>query len=209
MTHRRPDLFDKLVIAADRQIRRRMKVWEFSDDPACILRLGRIVARADARLEDGTTVHRGDPIGIIHLSNERLPRIPANGPDLAWARLFHRMLSRSFRLLAEYAAKAPDLADVHVFGGLLPLVYTPATIRLLQHLGFEVHDPVPPRTLTERVVDWGARLWTWLLRRAFNPASAQGLRLSDLQRRQVWISRQALVALHTSNRQEADHASVV
>jgi hypothetical protein len=196
MTRETPDLLDRLVIAIDRWQRRRLSIWEFSDDPECILRLGVATARIGAELADGTVVHPGDTVGIIHFWNARMPQIPPSGPDLAWARAFKHLLVHSLRLLACYLVENPTVAQFDAIGGELPFIYTRASIRMLRHLGFEVFDPVYPHSLAAQATDIGARLWTWLLRRAFNPESARGLRLSDLQRRPVWLSRCTFLSLY-------------
>jgi hypothetical protein len=190
------DLLSRLVMAFDRRQRRRLGIWEFSDDPACILRLGLTVARARVELADGTVVRPGEHVGVVHLWNERMPQMGPTGPDLAWAKAFNRGLVYSFRLLARYVATASALEDIHAFGGELCLAYSPGVIRFLRRLGVEVFDPVSLHGPIERTVDLGARLWVWLLRRAFNPESARHLRLSDLQRRPAWFSRRTLSALH-------------
>jgi len=190
------DLLSRLVIAFDRRQRLRMNIWEFSQDPDCILRLGTGSASMAAELSDGTVIRPGDTVGIIHLWNERIPKMPVTGPDLAWARKFIHSLSHSFRLLARYLVEEQALTEVAAFGGDLPFVFTPGALNALRRLGLEVFDPLPPRTLKEKGIDLGARVWTWLLRRAFNPGSIRGQRLSDIRRRPTWISRQALIALY-------------
>jgi hypothetical protein len=192
------DLLSRLVVAIDRRQRRRLGIWEFSDDPACILRFGLSVARERVELPDGTAVRPGERVGVVHLWNERMPQIPPTGPGLAWAKAFNRQMVHSFRLLARYVPTAPALEDIRVFGGQLCLAYSPGVIRFLRRLGLEIFDPVPLHGPVERTVDLGARLWVWLLRRAFNPESARHLRLSDLQRRPAWFSRRTLIALHGS-----------
>jgi len=190
------DLLSRLVVAIDRRQRRRLGIWEFSDDPQCILRLGLAVGRTGVELADGTVVRPGEHVGVVHLWNERMPQMDPTGPDLAWAKAFNRRLVHSFRLLARYVATASALEHIHAFGGELCLAYSPGVIRLLRRLGVEVFDPVPLHGPIERTVDLGMRLWAWLLRRAFNPESARHLRLSDLQRRPAWFSRRTLIALH-------------
>ncbi len=182
------------IRAIDRLMRRRLGIWEFSTDPSCILRLGITTAHTRVELADGTVIRPGDTVGVIHLWNERLPRIPASGPDLAWARRFWQLLSSSFHLLAQFLAQVPDLAHIQALGGELPLPFTPATVRMLNRLGLEVFAPLSPHGLIERVTDAGARIWTWLLRWAFNPASVHGQRPGDLERRPTWISRRTLLA---------------
>lgn len=194
MTSLPQGLLDRWIRAFDRRQRRRLGIWEFSSDPQCMLRLGRTRARIGARLSDGTVVEPGETIGIIHFWNERIPVIPDSGADLAWAREFWRRLTYSLRLLGRYLVEEQAMTDITAFGGELPLVYTPATLRFLRRVGFEVFDPVPPRGLVERVVDLVSRIWVLLMRRAFNPASVRGVGLKDLRRRPVWISRQTLIA---------------
>jgi hypothetical protein len=189
------DLLDRLVVALDRWQRRRLGIWEFSDDPACVFRLGLTRSPFDARLADGTVVHQGDIVAVIHLSNERMPLIPPGGPDLAWARGLSRSLIHSLRLLAHYVATSPALDAIQAFGGWATFAFTPGTIRMLNRLGMEAVDPLPQHG-AQWFVDLGARIWVWLLRRAFNPQSVRGLRLGDIQRRPFWMSKRTLLALH-------------
>ena len=186
-------------MAIDRRQRQRLGIWEFSQDPDCIFRLRIASAHIGAELADGTVVRPGDTIGEIHAWNERVPHIPPDGPGLTWAKSFRRVFVHSFRLMARHIVENATLADIQAFGGELPFVYTPASTRLLRRMGLEVFDPVPPDGLAERATDLGARLWSWLLRRAFNPASVRGLRPSDIERRPTWISRRTLIALHGSD----------
>ncbi len=74
-----------LVKAFDRRQRWRLGIREFTTDEKCIIRIGEARAMRDTVLSDGTTVYRGDRIGVLHFSNERMPVMPENGPDLAWA----------------------------------------------------------------------------------------------------------------------------
>jgi hypothetical protein len=188
------DLLDRLVIAFDRRQRRRLGIWEFTDDPDCIFRLAFAAAPKGINLEDGTVVHPDDRTAVLHIWSEQTPPMPATGPDLAWAKAFRRSLVRSLRLLAEYCTKDPEMGDVHAFGGNLALVYTPGAVSVLRRLGFEVHDPLVPVSLTACVLDAVSHLWIWLLRRAFNRGSARGIRPTDFQQRPVWLSRRTLVA---------------
>ena len=58
---------------------------EFTDDPACVLRVGLSPARAPVSLSDGTRVEIGELVGTLHFWNEHLPRFKPGGPDLHWA----------------------------------------------------------------------------------------------------------------------------
>lgn len=190
------NLLNRLVVAFDRWQRRRLHIWEFSNDPDCILRVSINRSRLDAELADGTVVRRGDRIGVIHLWNERVPRIPATGPDLEWARVASRSAVHSLRLLARYMLETSDLDGIEAFGGEFGFIYTPVTLRFLHRLGFEVCDPRPPRGLWECIEDTAMRIWPWLLRRVFNPASLRGRTLADMRRRPIWITRATLLRLY-------------
>lgn len=187
------------MAAIDRRQRRALGIREFSADPRCILRLGLTTASARVELGDGTVVQPGDAVGVIHLWNERMPPIPQGGPNLAWARELKQSLLHSFRLLAHHVVREPSLGHLDALGGQLPLVYTTGSIRLLRRLGLEVLEPSPPRGPLEWAVDMGSRVWTWLLRRAFNAESVRGLWPGELQRRAVWISRRRLTAIHAQD----------
>lgn len=187
------DLINRFTVAFDRRQRRVLGIWEFTDDPQCIFRLGITRARIGAQLADGTVVRPGDRIGVIHLWNDHMPRIPETGPDLAWALTLERVLRHSLRLLARYLAKAPEMQEVQAFGGEFGFVYTPTAIKLLERLGVEVFEPRPPQGVWERIVDFAMRLWPYLLRRAFNPVSVRGRTLADFRRRPVWISRTTIL----------------
>ena len=58
------DLLNRLIVAFDRRQRRKLGIWEFTDDPDCIVRLGITRARVGAHLADGTIVRPGDRIAI-------------------------------------------------------------------------------------------------------------------------------------------------
>ncbi len=186
------DLLDRFVVALDRWQRRRLSIWEFSDDPRCVLRLGLARSHLDVRLADGTAVQRGDIVGVIHVWNEHMPQIPPGGPDLAWAQRLSRSLIHSLRLLARYVATSPTFDAIQAFGGEATFAFTPGTIRMLSRLGMEVFDPLPQRGV-RWFIDLGARTWVWLLRRAFNPRSVKGL--GDIERRPFWMSKRTLLAL--------------
>lgn len=189
------DLLDRLTAAFDQRQRRKLGIWEFTDDPACILRLGLTTAHLGAELADGTVVKPGDTVGVIHLWNERMPQIPSTGPNIAWAQALNRSLAYSLRLVARYVLETPTFDHIHAFGGEFPFVFTPVSIRLLRRLGIEAFEPLPQRG-ARWVVDVASRIWVWLMRRAFNPQSIKGLRLDDVRRRPVWMSKRTLIALH-------------
>ncbi len=192
---RPPDLLSRLVFAIDRYMRRRLHIWEFSDDPDCILRVGLTRSRWEMTLNDGTVIRRGEVVGMIHAWNERVPPIPPTGADMAWARELRRRLIRSLQLLAQAAREDPRLQAIRGFGGAGILHFSPAIIRLLERLGLEIYE-LPPQTAWDRIEEQVSRVWTWLMRRAFNPPSVEGRGLEVLSRRFYWLSREKLLQMY-------------
>ncbi|NLE43999.1 MAG: hypothetical protein GX620_04710 [Chloroflexi bacterium] len=187
---------NRLVTAIDRLQRRVLRIREFSDDPQCMLRLSLVKASAHVDLAGGTIVERGDRIGALHIWNEQMPKIPPAGPDLAWAARVVRAVKRSFQQLARHVAHHPDLEDIRAFRASFPLPYTPTTIQLLERLGLEQCDSPGGDSPFARARAWLSHRWILSLRRAFNPASARGLRADEITTRVWWISRQRLFELY-------------
>lgn len=79
-------LWNEIIAPLDNLLRSYYAISEFSDDPHCILRIGRGVASDRILLMDGTAIEDGEPIGTLHLWNEHLPKYNlAAGPNLTWA----------------------------------------------------------------------------------------------------------------------------
>ncbi|HIE38266.1 MAG TPA: hypothetical protein EYH30_00520 [Anaerolineales bacterium] len=189
------DLLSRLVAAFDRLMRWRLGIWEYTDDLDCIFRVALIRPRRRIELDDGTVLERGEVIGMIHAWNEHVPPLPPTGPDLAWARELRWRAIHSLRLLARAAQEDPRLKNVRGFGGAGSLEFGPATLRLLKRLGIETH-PLPPRTVYDHIEEKVSLIWTWLIRRTFNPPSVQGRGPEVLKRRFYWLSRERLLALY-------------
>ncbi len=184
---------DRVTRAFDRRLRRLRGIYEFSRDPGCIYRLSVERASRDTALPDGTVFRRGDPVGVLHLWGEHVPAIPPAGADLAWAARMARALYRSTALLALHASEEPSLRSIPAFGNHAFLTYTPATLRLLERLGFAVLEEVPEGRVHRRAWWRIARFWTWCLRRTFNRRSVAGVGPGDLRSRPVWMSRRTLL----------------
>lgn len=192
------DCLSRIVRAVDRLMRWRLRIWEFNDDPDCLLRVGLIRCPQRVELRNGGFIERGEVIGIAHIWNERVPPLPSSGANLAWAREVRRRLIRSFQLLAQAAQEDPRLMNVRGFGGYGALEFSPGIMSLLERLGIEIYE-LPVRTPRQWVEKRVNLIWTWLLRRAFNPPSTQGRGPELLKRRFYWLSRERLLALYGSN----------
>ncbi len=192
------DLLNRLTRAIDRLQRYRRGIQEFSSDPDCIYRLSIEGAPRNAVLPDGTMLQQGKPVGILHIWGDHIPVIPSSGDNLAWAAKMVRVLRRSANLLAQHVAKEKSLQSISVFGNDAFFLYTESTVHLLERIGFVVLEEAPSDGLHQQARMRAARLWTWLLRRAFNQQSIRGIRPSDLKYRSVWLSRRTLMERYST-----------
>lgn len=153
-----------------------------------ILKLTVRPSRRTVRLMDGTVVRRGDPIGVIHLNNERVVTLHAVGlqPGAIGIR-FRRQLVASFRELTRLAAPGGSLVQVRAFTATTILHHG------LGRLGFE-----PARDGSGGSVIAGA--YQRVLLASLRPAGSARLGTSIRHRaRQLWMSREALqVRFHHS-----------
>ncbi len=187
------DLLNRLVRWFDGVQQRRLGIWEFSDEPNCIFRLGLGRLHYDMELPDGTALREGAPVAILHVWGEHMPPIPPEGADMAWARRTQRALVHSLRLVAREMAEDPRLADAQALGNDTNLPVGAGGVRMFERLGFTFLEPLERRTLTDRVAGRVAHLWALLLRRAYNQKSAERWSTKDFVTRPMWISRRSLL----------------
>lgn len=184
------------ILLLDTLLRRRQGIYEFSQDPHCVLRITRRQSHEEQVLSDGTVVHVGDPIVELHFWNEHIPRMPAAGPDLTWGLQFYRRLHRSLRDLAGYVSHAPELAGVvavHGESSFTSEIGWEQYAGALSKLGFDFEPVPPPANLWERIARFSEHLHVWALVWAFNPGSLKGKRLLAAERGEIWISRASLL----------------
>ena len=106
------ELWAGSVAWADGILRSYYGIYEFTDDPDCVLRVGLGQARAPVSLSDGTDVQFGELVGTLHFWNEHLPRYSARGPDLGWACAVRDRVRHSLRAFSEYVEGEPAWQDV-------------------------------------------------------------------------------------------------
>jgi hypothetical protein len=165
---------------------RALGIFEFSDDPECVLRLQITQSPRTLHL-DGYMVNAGEPVLELHLWNEHIPPLPPSGPDLAWATLVRRLLIRSFRAVGEQFSCDPRLADVRAVGGVmswLSIKGHPAGELLLRRLGFTV---MPSHNPLGRFGEFWENLYAWLIMWTFNAASLRGRQLLNMRRAEMWM----------------------
>jgi hypothetical protein len=175
-----------IIRCFDRFARWARSVFEFCDDPQCILRLRLTQTPRELHLPGGV-VRRGEPMLEIHLWNEHLPSLPPDGPDLAWGLRMGRMWILSLRRAGQYVRGDPRLSAVRAVGGVTVLLFSGdhfGGIRLMERSGFTVE---PHRHSLGRFGEFWQNLYVWGLMWAFNPASIRGRRLIHLRQAEMWM----------------------
>ena len=167
-------------------------IYEFTDDPACVLRVGLSRTRSALSLADGTRVEAGDVIGVLHFWNEHLPRYTRHGPSLAWARAMHNQVVGSLCALAAHVEADNAWREVRALRAEAALYsrQRPRPHRVAQRYGFE--QIATERSLLRRAHDLGDDCLLWGLARAFNPAALARLPFRR-DHRELWISRTRLL----------------
>jgi hypothetical protein len=184
------ELWTTSVSLFDAVIRTWYGVYEFTDDPSCVLRVGLSPARATISLSDGTRIQMGELVGTLHFWNEHLPRYPVHGPDLRWACIVRNQVLHSLRALAVYVESEPAWRHVRGEAALPTRLGIPQVRRVAERFGFErVSTDFP---LRRRLHAFGESFTLWALTRAFNPAAIQ--RQPFLRdHHELWISRPSLL----------------
>jgi hypothetical protein len=183
----------RLIRLLDRLLRRQQKVFEYWDDPDCMFRASTSKARHAIHLPDGE-IPVGTEVLQLHFWNEHMPRIPADGPDLALAIRGQRMLLNSLRAFARWIQDNPDVACGQGVGGATVLFTagdSSSGERLFQRLGFSVF---PYQNPLGRFGEFWENLYTWALMWAFNAVSLENRNLLELQRTEVWMSTEEFLA---------------
>ncbi len=183
-----------LIGSLDSVLRACHGIRDYTDDPACVFRLGLVAARDAMTLADGTAIAAGEPVGTLHLWNEHLPPYTNGGPDLAWASHMRRRVFLSLQLLADAVECEPAWQHVQAFRGDATLsrrLGETQIRRVAERYGFE--RVATPLTLLGQLHLIGDSFNAWALTSAFNPAALE--RQGFLRGRcEVWMSRRVLLA---------------
>ncbi len=187
-----PGWLQSAVFALDRRIRRHIGVYEYTLHPQCLFRLQVVRLDHSLGLADGTAVAPGSRALVLHLWNEQMPVIGRSGPTLAWARKADRAMDISLRELAGYLATQPQLRDIAVICGNMPVIGSSQAERLariLARYGFEAAvDDTDARGLLHR---FGDGVLVLMLVLAANPRAVRSAVLRCCNMR-VFVSRAAL-----------------
>lgn len=190
------------VLGIDRWLRRRLGIYEFTDDARCLFRIARERADREVLLSDGTRIAAGEPLVEVHLWNEHLPLRSDRGGDLAWAARAARLTQHSLRLLAAHVETDPALRGIRAVHGRMALPAASAgesAFALARRVGFDVR-PSGGGAAARFQEFWNTlhlRLLIWV----FNPGRFRDRRrkVSKWSWFDLWMSREALLARYASS----------
>jgi hypothetical protein len=175
----------------DAWLSRTLGVFEFCQDPECLLRV-QLAQASHGLCLPGLIVRAGEPVLLLHLWNGSVASIPPQGPDLGWARPMQRQLIRSLKLVAEYIQQSPRLANVRAVGGVTVLAgpSNEGGTHMFQRLGFIVF---PFYRRLGAFGEFWENFYTWLLMWAYNPGSLRDKDLWRLKRAEIWMPVEAFL----------------
>jgi hypothetical protein len=187
------ELWAGSVSLFDSIIRTYYGVYEFTDDPACVLRVGQSQSRASLSLSDGTRVEYGELIGTLHWWNEHLPRYSLKGPDFGWACAMRDQMLHSLRSLAAYVESESAWREIRALRGDAALSARLGILQVRRVAGRYGFERVPADfSFPRRLHAFGESFTLWSLTRAFNPAAL--VRQPFLRdHHELWISRTVLL----------------
>ena len=172
----------------DALLRASQGIYEFTDDPECILRIQ--LKRATHQVNIGNVmIKKGEPVLAVHAWNERMPKLPFEGATIEWALQLRRQVIHSYRQVAKVMQSDKRCSTVRAVCGESALFsfsdHTGGT-RLMQHLGFTV---LPYHRPFGRFGEFWENLFSWWLMWTYNDASLNSRELLRLQRTEIWITK--------------------
>jgi hypothetical protein len=178
----------RIIRSFDGFLSRREKIFAFSSDPQGILR-GQFSAADGEWTVSGRRIAAGAPILQLHLSNEHLPPVPRDGPNLAWAAGLGRRMIRSLKKLARLLETDPAFAAIRALAGVTVLVRDDAGSihRLFLRLGFSV---LPYRNRLGGFGEFWENFYSWWVMWAYNPPSLRGRHMLTMRRNRLVITRE-------------------
>lgn len=186
----------KIIRGIDSLLRRHFRIFEFSRNEECLLRLSVVKNERDVILADGTAVHRGDVIGELHLWNEHVPVMPGEGPSLVWARGFQRRMIQSLKELAACIQADPRLREIKALRGENSFGGRKGQLQLtdlIKRWGFELVPKTQSVGIRHALVDFFQRLYMLGIVWAFNSYKVNRS-LKEMMQGRLWMSRRKLIA---------------
>lgn len=184
-----------LILALERHMRRKLGVFEFSDDPDCLFRAQLTKAGRVLQLPDGV-VSAEEPVLELHLWSEHFKPVSSEGLDMRWAVNASKQVAISCRALARYLHDEPKVQSVRAVGGTTGLFTAgegSGWEGVLSRIGFAVTPHGNPHG---RLLEFGERFYAWMLMRAFAVGASKPPRLRDVKRATFWMSAEEFVRRH-------------
>ena len=166
----------RLVFALDERLRRRNGVFDYVDQPDCILRLKIDVMQKEMVLSDGVRLRSGDRVVELHFRNEYFPAMSPEGATIAWAREAAKRMDLSLRELSEYLDARPEVADVAAVRAVMPVRgegQRRQIERIAHRFGFELVPEMGRRPIRRLLSGLGQNAVGLLLVFASNPTAAR------------------------------------
>ncbi|MGB9585860.1 MAG: YkoP family protein [Anaerolineales bacterium] len=188
-------MMDVVIKEFDRFLRWTQGVYEFCEQPECLLRLKRSQAKRTVILPD-KLIEKGMPILEIHLWNEHIPKMVNGKTDLHWAIQTKNRLVNSFKSLAILLIEDNSMADIEALYGITVLALDAQSAQpepLITRLGFEVY---PYQNRLGRFGEFWENFYTWWIMWAFNRASLRDKNLWELRRAEIWVSTEKFLSLY-------------
>jgi hypothetical protein len=193
------------VYALDARLRRSGRIYEYTSNPDCMLRIQRTRAACAITLPDGAVLREGDPVIELHFWNEQFPRMPGGRPTVAWAKRARRAFRISLEELAIHLGSNRELDDVHALIGVWKTGTFGQGRKLLELTAAEGfhHIEVGPMAPAGAFRRLGENILLLFLVLAANPGAARfSLLLSD--RTLIYISREELLRRHLPEKRASE-----
>lgn len=199
----------RLVLRFDAHLRRKAKVFEYSDSPECVFRISHAASRSSYRLSDGVAVSRGDPVIEIHLWNEHMPKMNTARASIGWGSRLAHAFRFSLEELCAWLDSRPEFDDVVAVRADMALAGGKRSEQLVRRmcmpLGLEAaNDGYRPPPI-ERLYNLGENVTGLMLVLATNPAAAR-LDILIRGRARIAISRAELRRRYSRRPRPADYA---
>lgn len=171
----------------DAFLRKIQGIYEFTDDSECLLRI-QLTRAAHTVTIGGERIMKSDVVLAVHAWNERMPKLPAQGPTLEWALRLRRQVIHSFVKVAQEIGQDHQYSQVRAVCGESALFsFTDHTggTRLMEHLGFTV---LPYHRPLGRFGEFFENLFSWWMLWTYNDASQHSRKFWRLQRTEIWMT---------------------
>lgn len=181
-----------IILAIDRALIRRYRVFEFSSNPTSILRIAFERSPRELILPDGLSVACGEGILALHFHNEHLPAFPNYGVVLGWGKRFLKLFKESLSELASFIQDDPRSKEIRLIWGMMLFFAEPR--RIARRFGLYL-ERLQGKNAWENFLLFWPRLFSLALIWAFNPRSLRGKILTEARLYRIYWPRDKLLAL--------------